>query len=251
MFEATILSQETIDEIYAKWGLRAPAYDLEKAYVFYTGVHAPMIDILEKTLRAAFERVGKKAGIVYTGSPQRALLTANERGDGDAIRVPDIKKIAPGITGNLLRIPESVIDVEYYVYTKGIDFPVTGWDALSGYRNGFRVGIKILEKNMSGEKTTLPDAERLFRMLSQGRLDTVTEHGMIADALIKKRPYKNILKLTPPLVKLEGFSFIHKKHRALIPEIAKALSDMKADGSFEKIKTDVLDDIAKSGKKEK
>ena len=35
-------------------------------------------------------------------------------------------------------------------------------------------------------------------------------------------------------------SIIHKKHQALIPEIAKALKEMKADGTFEKIEEDVL-----------
>ncbi len=212
----------------------------ENTYVFYTGVKSPLKEILKMRLQEAFRRIGKKVKLIPTGSAQRALLMANEAGDGDAMRVPDIKKIAPETTGNLLQIPESIIDIKFCVYTKGQVFPVNGWNSLRSYRNGFRVGVKILEKNVPGDRTILPDSERLFQMLNQGRIDTVTEHAFIADYLLQKSHLTNINKLSPPLVTFPGYSFIHKKHQALIAEIAKSLGEMKADGSFETIRHDAL-----------
>ncbi len=212
----------------------------EKTYIFYSGTQAPTRKIVEMRLQEAFRRIGKKISVHFTGSAQRALLMANETGDGDALRVADIKKRVPDLTGNLLQIPESIITIQLYVYTKDKDFSVDGWDSLQGYRNGFRVGVKILEKNIPGSRTLLPDSERLFQMLDQGRLDTVSEHGVVADYLIKKLHLTNISKLSPPLVTVPGYSFIHKKHQALLPAITKSLVEMKADGSFDKIGNDVL-----------
>lgn len=235
------LDRETISRIYKKWGVNVPSYDLQKEIVFYTGVQSPIKEILEKILREAFQRIDKKVKMVFTGSSQRALLMANEQGDGDAIRISNVKEIAPEITNNLLIIPESILDSSFHVYTKGNFFPVTGFDALQNYRNGFRIGIKFLEKNMPGEKIMLPDTDRLFQMLNQGRLDTVIEHSLIGDFIINNQDFKNIVKLSPSLICVDSYSFIHKKHQALIPAIAKALSNMKTDGSLEKIKTDVMD----------
>lgn len=98
----------------------------------------------------------------------------------------------------------------------------------------------MLEDDIPGSRTILPDAERLFQMLDQGRLDTVLEHSLIGDVLIEKAHFTTINKLSPPLIAVPGYSFIHKKHQALIPGIAQSLAEMKADGSFEKIRADVL-----------
>lgn len=98
----------------------------------------------------------------------------------------------------------------------------------------------MLEKKIPGNRTILPDSERLFQMLDHGRLDTVTEHSIIADYYIQQLQFANIKKISPALVSIPGYSLIHKKHQALIPAITKSLSEMKADGSFEKIKADVF-----------
>lgn len=212
----------------------------DEIFIFYAGVPSPLKEILEMRLQEAFRRIGKKSRLQSTGSSQRALLMANDVGDGDVMRGPGIKKIAPDYTANLLMIPESIMDIEFYVYTKDKVFPVNGWESLKHYRNGLRIGVKILEKNIPGNRTTLPESEQLFQMLDQGRLDTVTEHAVIADYFIQKLHLSNIKKLPPPLITVPGYSLIHKKHQALIPAIAKSLSEMKADGSYDKIKDDVF-----------
>jgi polar amino acid transport system substrate-binding protein len=212
----------------------------KKAFVFYTGAQSPVKDILEGRLQEAFKRIGLKFELVFTGSAQRALVMANEDGDGDASRVPAIKQIAPKDTENLIRIPEAIGSIKFFVYTRGKVSAVNGFKSLGDFRNGFRVGTKILEKNIPGERIMLPDASRLFRMLDDGRLDAVVERVFIADKILKENDYPGITRLTPPLVDLPTYSFIQKKYKALIPEIAEALKQMKADGTFEKIGEDVL-----------
>lgn len=212
----------------------------KKEFVFYTGAQSPVKDILEGRLQEAFKRTGLKFKLVFTGSAQRALVMANEEGDGDASRVPAIKQIAPKNTENLLQIPEAIGAIKFYVYTKGKVSEVNGFKSLADFRNGFRVGTKILEKNIPGERILLPDASRLFQMLDDGRLDAVVERVFIADKILKENNYPGITRLTPPLVDLPTYSLIQKKYISLIPEITEALKQMKADGTFEKIEEDVL-----------
>ena len=212
----------------------------EKEYVFYTGAQSPVKDILERRLQNAFERIGLKCKLIDPGSAQRALVMANENGDGDANRVPTIKQIAPKDTENLIQIPESINAIKFYVYTNGPILSVNSYKALDNFRNGFRVGTKILEKNIPDKRIILPNATRLFQMLNDERLDTVIELPFIADKIIKENNYSGITKLIPPLIDVPSYIFIHKKHRALIPDIANALKEMKADGTFEKIEEEVL-----------
>ena len=145
---------------------------------------------MERRLQKVFQRIGFKFKLVCTGSAQRASVIANEDGDGDALRISDIKQIAPKETENLILIPESTNVVKFYVYTKGAVSSVNAYKSLANFRNGFRVGIKILKKNIPGESVILPDATRLFQMLNDGRLDTVIEWSSISDKLIKENNHQ-------------------------------------------------------------
>lgn len=237
-----VLAQMKEDGTFEK--IRTDILGRPSEYVFYHGSTPPVIDILNGRLQEAFRRIGKKCRVVYAGSAQRSLIMANEEGDGDAMRVADIKQLAPRETDSLLQIPESIYTMEYSVYTKKKAFPVTGWQAMDGYTNGFRVGVKILEINMPGHPLLLPNTERLFLMLNLGRIDTVVELNVLADSFIRQEHLAGINKLSPPLVSVLGYTFIHKKHRQLVPRIADALAAMKKDGSFMKIQADILQKTA-------
>ncbi|MCK5683001.1 transporter substrate-binding domain-containing protein, partial [bacterium] len=226
-----VLAQMKEDGFYERAG---------KEYVFYTGAQSPVKEILERRLKEAFKRVDLKFKLISIKSAQRALMMANEDGDGDANRVPNIKKIAPKNTENLILIPESIRTIKFYVYTKRPDLSFNGYKSFANLHNGFRVGTKILEKNIPGERIILPETTRLLQMLNDGRLDTVIDFPFVADKIIKENNYSGITKLTKPLISLPAYSLIHKKHNALIPKIAQALKEMKEDGTFQAIEEDVL-----------
>ena len=225
--------------------LEKAAAEIQEAgvLVFYTGVHSPLLEILQVRLQEALRRIGHSCEVRFLGSSQRALAMANDQGDGDLIRVPSIKELAPELTANLLVIPESIIDTEFYVYTSGALMDVENFDSLQGLQNGFRVGIKILEKKVPSEQVILPDSERLLRMLDENRLDTVIEHSYIADYLINKFHLTHIKKQNKPILSHAGFLLIHEKHKELVPQISSSLAEMKVDGTFEKLKEDVFKEL--------
>ncbi|RZB30545.1 MAG: hypothetical protein SRB1_02825 [Desulfobacteraceae bacterium Eth-SRB1] len=90
-------------------------------------------------------------------------MLANEDGDGDAARVPNLKEISPENTGNLVKVPEAIITIEFSVYTKDLSFPVDGWDSLKKYHNGAVLGTKLSEKNIPGKVTFLPTVDTDYR----------------------------------------------------------------------------------------
>jgi len=212
----------------------------EGVFIFYTGAQTPLFEIVQRRLKEAFWRIGKLCEVRSTGSSQRSLMLANQKGDGDAFRIKRIKEINPEATDNLLIIPEPIGAMKFFVYTNGQKFKVTDWDSLNGKKNGLRIGAKILEKNIPEIQIRLPDTTRLLKMLTENRIDTFTEHGIIADFKLQKLNLDGITKLTPPLADFQAFSFIHKKHKKLIPEISASLKEMKNDGSFMQIEKDVF-----------
>ena len=208
--------------------------------IFYTGVPSPQRDIVQARLREACRRIGQTCEVRFTGSSQRALVLAGSQGDGDAFRIGTIKAMEPEATDNLLLVPESILQIQFNVYTTGAPFPVNGWESLAGLRNGLRVGVKILEQKIPGNRTILPDSDRLFKMLAENRLDTVVEHGDVAEYTLYKLRLPNIRKLVPPLASFPGYVLIQKKHHQLVQPLADSLAAMKADGSFDRLKTEIL-----------
>ncbi len=203
---------------------------------FYTGFELPMIELYNRRVAEAFHRIGIKAKVVYQPA-QRSLRMANIRGAGAAGRVPHLKQLAPDATQNLLRVDESIAEIDIVVYTvEGVNFEVTGWESLRPYRSGFRMGAKIMEKNVPAERprTMITSNEQLFRMLDSGRLDTVVEFRITGDAMVKKLGLKKIRALATPLISLPFHLYIHKEHEKLLPDINRALRATKEDGSYQR-----------------
>lgn len=212
----------------------------DKDYQIYINIESPLKDIIEQRLQEAFKRTGNSVRVIRVGSSERALMMANEHGDGDAIRVAKIEVIAPHLTSNLIQVPEPIGKINFYAFAKD-SLPVTkGWESLQGLRCGVRIGVKIAEKNLPVESTFLPETSRLFQMLNSGRLDIVVEHGLIGDTFLREAEFSSLRKLSPPLVSLPAYTYLHKSNQRLIPDLAEALQDMKKDGSFQSIQERIL-----------
>ncbi|MBF0287890.1 MAG: transporter substrate-binding domain-containing protein [SAR324 cluster bacterium] len=218
-----------------------------KTYIFYTAVHSPTFEILEGRLKEAFRRIGLNAQVVKAVSAQRALILANEQGDGDANRVVNVKQFAPKNTSNLIRIPESIRTEGIYVYSKNINFKVNGWKSLEGYRNGARFGAKIFENNLPEKRTFAATNLQLLNMLETDRLDFIVDWEHLTRKAIKDHKFSTIKQLEPAINMVTSFPYIQKKHKAIVPKIARALSEMKKEGTFQRIEDDVLNGKVKTG----
>lgn len=210
----------------------------------YTGFSSPDKDIIHAILKEAYKRIGIDAAVIKLPA-QRALLLANSEGDGAAGRVKSIKKLAPAETSNMVLVPEAITTLRLAVFTKGLDFPVKGWDSLKPYRNGARIGAKILEKNVPQERERVmqPTNTQLFKMLANGRIDTVVDWENFGLGVIKELQLTGITALPDPIVVKGFFHLLHVKHAHLVPRITESLKQMKKDGSYQRIHSEILAQI--------
>ncbi|MPN49018.1 hypothetical protein SDC9_196631 [bioreactor metagenome] len=102
----------------------------------------------------------------------------------------------------------------------------------------------MFEANASGAKsiTKVDKPEQLFKMLDSGRVDLALYTRADGISILRSLGLSSIAPISPPLKDVDMYLYLNKKHEALVPRIAKALREMKGDGTYNKIMFEVLTD---------
>ena len=226
-------------------GMRLSHAEEKGAEIIYIGstFRAPLSSpdekgIIDQLVKTAFKQIGREARIVHLPA-ERSLINAN-RGinDGDLLRVEGIDKLY----SNLIRVPVRLIDFEFAAFTKQQIPALSAWKDFKPYSVGIIRGWKILETNLveTAFLTKVENAEILFLLLESDRADIVIYDRIQGYGVIQKLRLLNIRVVEPPIITKPMFLYLHKKHRTLIPALAKMLSLLIQDGSYELIKGDAL-----------
>jgi polar amino acid transport system substrate-binding protein len=188
--------------------------------------------ILDLWMQDAFARIGITVNLEWL-PPERSLLNANTGiSDGEAIRIAGLsEKYA-----NLIQIPEKVHDCEFVAFSK-INIPINGWDSLAPYDVGIIRGHKICELNIKNSLslTKVDNTELLFLLLKNNRADVVVVERIFGMAMLTQLGLHDVAMLEPPLATQEFFLYLHNKHEDIAPRIARAIKEMKNDGTRERI----------------
>ena len=187
---------------------------------------------IDELAREAFGRIGIEVDVI-TVPTGRSLINVNAGiDDGDIFRVAGAEKDFP----NVIRIPEKTLDTEFVVYTKRADIKIRNWEDLKPYAVAFAAGWRPYELNVKGVKelTKTTSINELPGLLEKGRVDLILMDRWQGQWVVRQSGYK-FRVLEPPLVRFDMFMYLNKKHAALVPKVAKALADMKADGSYQKL----------------
>ena len=183
----------------------------------------------------AFKRVGYKLRLEKFPN-ERALLNANNgTTDGDLNRVSGLEKLYP----NLIQVPEKIRDTHFCAWSKNQGIKGTP-EEIRRHTVGYVRGWKIFEQMMSGAANIVitEDPEQLLRLLSLGRIEIALyvceETAKIADDLHNHQLY--VLEPRFPAIPL--YTYLHKKHAALVPKYSAALRALKAEGFYDKIYRD-------------
>jgi len=208
------------------------------AIVLNTGVRDPFTTsandgFVDRLVAEAFRRAGRKANVIVYQNSAKSLENAN-RGidDGVALRIKGLEKKFP----NLIRVPEKVMDNDFVAYAMSKPIETPDWSALAGYRIAYVNGWQIFQNNLKDHKqaTKTKSAQQMFDLLSANKVDLMLYERWQGLWRAKQLGLRFIAG-EPPLAKMEMFFYLNKKHESLVPEIAKALADMKRDGSYEEI----------------
>lgn len=189
---------------------------------------------------AVFKRIGIEAKLTRVPA-ERALLNVDSGlDDGDFFRAPEIEQDYP----QLLRVPEPVMVYDFVAYTRRPDLRLRTWADLQPYSVAYPNGWKIFENNVKNVQalTVTPSIRELFPLLEADRVDVILISRWAAVPLIRQHGYK-YKALDPPLARVNMYMYLNKKHAALVPRLAQALKEMKADGSYQKVYDETLSSL--------
>jgi polar amino acid transport system substrate-binding protein len=190
--------------------------------------------VLHQVSQEAFRRVGAEFKLVSLPS-ERSLMAANAgEVDGEGLRVDGLTEQYP----NLLRVPERYVSISFVAFARDATISLDrGWDSLKPYRVGFIRGWKLFEAHAAGARIVqrVETPEQLLQMLDQGRIDIALYTRSSGMALAHRMGLPAIAPLAPTLRDADMYLYLNKRHEALVPRLAKALREMKADGTYNRI----------------
>ena len=151
--------------------------------------------------------------------------------DGELLRTTAIEKSSP----TLLQVPEALIEGEFVVFShEPIDL-ANGWESLSGKSVGIIIGMKIVENNVPENAlvTKVKGEKQLFTLLAKKRIDYAVFLRDMGRYYLYKNNMKGLVISEMALDRVPAYVYLHPKHKALVPQLASALKEMKQDGSFQ------------------
>ena len=198
---------------------------------------------MDQVAMEAFSRLGIKLRMVKLPA-ERGLRNANLGiEDGEMSRVEGLDKNYK----NLIRVPEKIMNWNFVAFSKHSIQLNNGWNDLKPFNIAFINGWKILEKNTKGfHLIKVKTASQLFTMLRKNRTEVILYEEWAGLFMRKKFHASEIELLAPPLSSNPMFIYLHKKHKDLVEPLAKALQEMKSDGSYQRYVTDILDPLRSS-----
>lgn len=210
----------------------------------YTGISesgqvSPFDQIALVRLQEAANLAGLQVEFELKTTPsERALMLSNSEGDGELMRVANIKQLAPDITFNLLQVPEAIMTADAMVFTRRSVFQVDGWYSLQPYKNAIQQGVVLFEQAPNHVKVA--HIEQGFGMLERGRVDNVLTFSLIGQQMIKKLNLTGVRMLQPPTVSVNVYPYLHKKHQHLVVPLANGLKQLKQSGRYQQIERQLL-----------
>jgi len=179
-----------------------------------------------------FKRLDIKLNYIRLPS-RRSLIHVNKGiDDGHISRIKGMEKKWP----NLMRVPESVMTWEFTAFSRTSDIKINGWGSLKPYTIGHIRGWQIYEKKAAGAKKIIKakNASQLFKLLKTGRIDLALFERAQAPYWFNKIGY-SAKALSAPLAVKPLYIYLNKKHKNLVPKMAKVISEIKQDGTYQKI----------------
>lgn len=188
---------------------------------------------LEQLARAAFDRLGIEVAVT-TVPVERAMINVNAGiDDADLFRVAGVEREYP----NLMRVPEKLLDSEFIAYTRRADIRIRHWDDLRPYAVAYTVGWVIFDHNVKAAKeiTKVSSLDQLYPLLDRGRAEVILMDRWQWRWIARENGYGDARLYEWPLARVEIFMYLNRKHAALVPELARALADLKKDGTYRKL----------------
>jgi len=158
--------------------------------------------------------------------------------DGDGPRIANLSSIYP----NLIHVAEPFGEFHFGAFAKSEDLHIDGWDGLHQLNVAYLHGWKIFERHVHSTQTVtrVKNSELLFKLLDSGRTDVVLITKLAGYDMIRTLGLKGIHFVEPPLAVEPNYLYLHKRHRDWAPKLAKTLSELKQDGTYDRLYAEII-----------
>jgi len=203
-------------------------------------------DISETILKEAYGHLNIDIS-TETLPSQRALTNANSGVlDGDIHRIIGLENMYP----NLIRVSVSINAIEGMVFSKNQGTKIHSWEDLKSFSIGLRIGAKFAEFGTKGmDVSAVATNDQVFKMLDKGRTEVVVSTRIEGLLVSKKLGFANIYPIEPPIASLNLYHYVHRKNKALIPELTRVLKIMEEEGRIREIKTTAIVELLRQYQK--
>lgn len=188
----------------------------------------------------AFKRLGLPLDFAVFPTVRLGVEADEGRIDGEAVRVHAYADAHP----NLVRVEESVLNVDFLLYTANPVLHLGGLEDLpaSGLLGEYRRGVLLCERTLkkwlpAAQVSDVASTEQGLKKLLARRTDLFCEldNAMLTvQAAPEFRGAAKIRKLVNLNSTLPLYPYLHKKNAALAPRLAAILQQMKSEGLIER-----------------
>jgi polar amino acid transport system substrate-binding protein len=219
------------------------AWAAEPTLALATGSREPLVSspgrpgFAEELVREALRRVGHELRVVPL-PVERALVNANAGiEDGDLYRAAGFEKDYP----ELVQVPQPLLDQDFVAVARRADVQVRGWPDLARYHVAYVTGNKILERQLQGlaNVTSVRDNALLLGLLAADRADVVLINRWVG-LLAARQAGVAVRVQEPALLRVPMYMYLHRRHEALVPQLATALADVRRDGTWQRLYDQIL-----------
>jgi len=188
-------------------------------------------------LTEAFNRIGYQFSM-KTLPGKRSLYEANRGSyDGEAHRFTGLND--NNDYPNLIKVPEIQQVIQNAMYSKRALTLTMPWQALAKYSVTVPRGsiwLTKMAKKHAKDVQELSSHEKMLNFIKYDRAD-IALMSVEASELLSSDEFESsgIKRVGPILSTLSIYSFMHIKHKALVPQLAFALHQMKLDGSYQRL----------------
>jgi len=194
----------------------------------------------ERIMREAYKRIG--IDIIVEKYPAKRALKISNAGqvDGELFRIANLNRKWK----NLFVVPTPIAYLEGKVYSKKVDFKISGWDSLKPYRIGIKSGILHALRGTEGMKRQIVDTNaQLFQILKKDRVDIIVLAYFNAIKELNKIDFPDIKLLKPSIFLHPVYHYLHKKHQDLIPKLDKVIQEMTKEGLIKKYRDQYVSEL--------
>ncbi len=206
----------------------APA-SADKVMRFSTMEGGAASKIIMPILTRAYGQLGIKVEFKFYPASRAALKSSSGLYDGETFRGMDF------ITekNDLLPVTVVLAEVNWWAYSKYVDFKVDGYKSLAPYSVSSRRGILAADNILQHvrQKLMVNTFKQALLTLEAGRVDLAIIPEKVALSILKDNPMD--IQLLQPAVRVDKlYHFLHKKHKKLIPKISAVLRKMEKAGEI-------------------